>query len=154
MMISCPFCNSLISSYAQRCPKCQNNPSTASLNILKKQLIDEVRKESITPAQKLAFTKEGIENEMRKSTPKQTTNAQKTELFAIISFAAGLGGFLILPILFVPIGYIAAVVSYYRINENKQEWKGHGLRITGALLTTANILWLMYQFRIGFFSRE
>jgi len=76
---------------------------------------------------------------------------QKTDPFAIISFAAGLGGFLILPILFVPIGYISAIVSYYRLKENK-ELKGSGLRIIGVILTTVNIFWLMYQYKVGFFS--
>ncbi len=76
---------------------------------------------------------------------------QKTDPFATISFAAGLGGFLILPIIFVPVGYISAIVSYFRLKENK-ELKGGGLRIAGAILTTANIFWLMYQYKIGFFS--
>ncbi len=76
---------------------------------------------------------------------------QKTDPFAIISFAAGLGGFLILPILFVPIGYISGIVSYYRLKENK-ELKGKGLRIIGAILNSINILWLMFQYKIGPFS--
>lgn len=77
---------------------------------------------------------------------------QKTDPFAIICFAAGMGGFLILPILFVPIGYIAAIVSYYRLKKNK-ELKGNGLRIIGAILNVINTFWLMYQFNIGPFSQ-
>ncbi|MFT5283331.1 MAG: hypothetical protein ACI94Z_002174 [Yoonia sp.] len=76
---------------------------------------------------------------------------KKTDIAAVICFAAGLGGLLILPILFVPISYIAAIVSYYRLKENK-ELKGKGLRISGAILTSINILWLMYQYQFGFFS--
>ncbi|SEA56514.1 hypothetical protein SAMN05443667_105270 [Flavobacterium gillisiae] len=76
---------------------------------------------------------------------------QKTDPFAIISFAAGLGGFVILPIIFVPVGYIAAIVSYYRLKDNK-EMKGSTLRIIGGIFTTLNIFWLMYQYKIGFFS--
>jgi hypothetical protein len=75
---------------------------------------------------------------------------QKTDPFAIVTFAAGLGGFVILPILFIPIGYIASMLSYYRLKENK-ELKGNGLRISGAILTTVNILWFMYQFKLGIF---
>jgi hypothetical protein len=75
---------------------------------------------------------------------------QKTDPFAIVTFAAGLGGFVILPILFIPVGYIASMLSYYRLKENK-ELKGSGLRIFGAILTTINILWLMYQFKLGIF---
>lgn len=70
-----------------------------------------------------------------------------TDPFAIIAFASGIGGFVILPILFVPIGYISALVSYYRIKESNH-LKGESLRIIGAILTTINILWLMYQYKI------
>ncbi len=83
-----------------------------------------------------------------KKTKKKSTS---TDPFAIISFAAGLGGFIILPILFVPVGYIASIVSYYRLKENKK-LKGSGLRIIGAILTTANIFWLMYIYKIGIFN--
>ena len=76
---------------------------------------------------------------------------QKTDPFAIVAFAAGLGGFVILPILFIPIGYIASILSYYRLKENK-ELQGSGIRIVGSVLTTINILWLMYQFKIGVFN--
>lgn len=73
------------------------------------------------------------------------SDTRKTEPFAVISFAAGLGGFVLLPILFVPIGYIAALVSYFRLKEN-EEYKGKGWRLAGAILTSINILWLLYQF--------
>lgn len=72
-----------------------------------------------------------------------------TDIFAIIAFASGVGGFIILPILFIPVGYISALVSYYRIRENKN-LEGESIRIFGAILTTINILWLMYQYRIIF----
>jgi len=78
-------------------------------------------------------------------------NDRKTDPVAIVSFAAGLVGFIIMPIIFVPIGYIASIHSYYRLKENK-ELKGSELRIIGAILTTINILWLMYQYQIGFMS--
>jgi hypothetical protein len=70
---------------------------------------------------------------------------KKTDIAAVICFAAGLGGVLFLPILFAPISYIAAIVSYYRLKENK-ELKGNGLRISGAVLTSINIIWLLYVF--------
>lgn len=68
----------------------------------------------------------------------------KTDPFAIITFAAGIGGLLILPILFIPVGYICAIVSYYRMKEDKT-LKGNGLRITGAILNSVNILYLLYM---------
>ncbi len=74
-----------------------------------------------------------------------TETEQKTDPFAIISFASGLGGFLILPIVFVPIGFITSIVSYYRLKENK-ELKGNRLRITGALANAANLLWLIKDY--------
>jgi len=77
-------------------------------------------------------------------------NPKTTDPFAIICFASGMLGFFILPILLAAIGYISAIVSYYRLKENKN-LKGSGLRIIGAILTTINILWLMYVYEIGFF---
>jgi hypothetical protein len=74
---------------------------------------------------------------------------QKTDVFAIISLAAGAGGFIILPIIFAPIGFIASWVSYYRLKENK-ELKGNGLRIAGAILGGLNIAWLLHQYKIIF----
>jgi len=84
------------------------------------------------------------------------TNVKKSkgkpyDVFAVISLIAGIGGFLILPILFIPIGYIASIVSYYRLRDNKR-LQGGGFRVLGAILTTANIFWIMYQFKIGFFA--
>lgn len=105
--------------------------------------------------------KEKTNNELIKTTSKKVKHykeqsysvneiQQKTDPFAIVTFASGLGGFVILPILFIPIGYIASILSYYRLKENK-ELKGGGLRIFGAILTTINILWIMYQFKLGIF---
>lgn len=71
-------------------------------------------------------------------------NEEKTtDIFAIISFASGLGGFIILPILFIPIGFISNLVSYYRIRENSN-LKGETLRVIGAIATLLNIFWLWY----------
>lgn len=70
-----------------------------------------------------------------------------TDPFAVITFACGVGGFLIFPILFVPIGYISLMLSYYRIRENSK-LKGETLRIIGGILLTINILWLIYQYKI------
>jgi hypothetical protein len=92
---------------------------------------------------------EPAQNQDKKDTIRATQ--QKTDPFAIIAFAAGLGGFVVVPIFFVPVGYIAAIVSYYRLKEN-EELKGKGLRIVGAIFTTLNIFWLMYQYKIGVFA--
>jgi len=74
-----------------------------------------------------------------------------TDPFAIASFAAGLGGFLILPIIFIPIAYVTSIVSYYRMNQDKS-LGGTGFRVIGAILTTINIFWVMYTMKIGFFA--
>jgi len=79
------------------------------------------------------------------------TEKTSTDVFAIIAFAAGLGGFLILPILFVPIAYIACIISYFKMKQDKS-LGGVGFRTIGAVLTTINIFWLMYQFKVGFFA--
>ena len=68
----------------------------------------------------------------------------QTDPFAVATFAAGMGGLLILPILFIPVGYICAIVSYYKLKDNP-ELKGGGLRIAGAILTTLNILYLLFS---------
>ena len=78
-------------------------------------------------------------------------DSKKTEPFAITTFAAGLGGFVILPILFIPIGFIASIISYYKLKENKS-LKGKGLRFFGAILNAINLLYLMYQYQIGPFN--
>jgi len=56
-------------------------------------------------------------------------------------------GFWILPIVFTPICYICAIVSYYRLKENPN-LKGKGLRITGAILGAISMLYMFYQFGI------
>jgi hypothetical protein len=91
------------------------------------------------------------ENYAPESVSKQRTSQRKTDPFAAMSFAAGLGGFVILPILFVPIGYISSIVSYYRLKED-ESLSGRGLRLIGAILTTINLFWLMYVYQIGPFS--
>lgn len=78
---------------------------------------------------------------------------RKTEPFAIVAFASGIGGFVVLPILFIPVGFISSLISYYRLKENS-ELKGRGLRWIGAILTMLNILYLMYQFKVGIFAEK
>ena len=72
---------------------------------------------------------------------------QTTDIFAIIAFSTGMLGFWILPIVFTPICYISAIVSYYRLKENPQ-LKGKGLRLTGAILGMVSMLYMFYQFGI------
>lgn len=66
-----------------------------------------------------------------------------TDPFAIITFACGIGGFIILPILFVPMGIVFNFLSYYRLRENSH-LKGETLRIIGGIATILNLLWLWY----------
>lgn len=53
-------------------------------------------------------------------------------------------GLLILPILFIPVGYMCAIVSYYKLKDNP-ELQGGGLRNAGAILTTRNMLYLLFS---------
>ena len=76
---------------------------------------------------------------------------RKTDPFAVVTFAAGLGGLVLLPIIFVPVAYVTAIVSYYRLKENPM-LKGQGLRVTGAIFNTISLLYLMYQYKFGFFA--
>lgn len=79
-------------------------------------------------------------------------NLQKsTDIYAVITFATALLGFMFLPLLFVPICFIFSLVSYYRLKDNKN-LQGKGLRLVGALINSVNILYLMYTFEIGFFK--
>jgi len=147
-LIFCPNCGSQVSDKSELCIKC-GFAIQQRINIAKNPSLENVNTTTYS------LPNEDFKSEQHNNRVKPTTilneTQQKTDPFAIISFAAGLGGFLILPILFVPIGYIAAIVSYYRLKENK-ELKGSGLRIIGGILTSVNILWLMYQYEIGPFS--
>ncbi|MFV8366205.1 zinc-ribbon domain-containing protein [Flavobacterium sp. XS1P27] len=124
-LIYCPECGTQVSEHAEYCVKCAYPIKVRVNNNIKRNTVENNK--SIDDSEKT------------------------TDIFAIASFASGLGGFLILPILFVPIGYITSIISYYRLKENPK-LNGKGLRIIGAILTTLNIFWLMYTFKIGFFS--
>lgn len=79
-------------------------------------------------------------------------NLQKsTDIYAVITFATALLGFMFLPLLFVPICFIFSLVSYYRLKDNKN-LQGKGLRLMGALINAVNIIYLMYTFQIGIFK--
>lgn len=75
----------------------------------------------------------------------------KTDPYAILTFCTGLMGFMVLPLLFVPVCFIISILSYYRLKDNKS-LKGNGLRLTGALINSANILYLYYSFKTGEFN--
>jgi hypothetical protein len=83
------------------------------------------------------------------SQPSPTVRASEegtTDIFAIICFATGLAGLLILPLILAPISYVTALISYYRLKENPQ-LKGKGIRIAGGIFASISILWLLYNFR-------
>ena len=148
-IIFCPECGTQVSDKAEKCIKC-GFPLQQRVNISKMPSLERINTAPTSTPNEDFNTEQNNYNRVKPSTILNETE-QKTDPFAIISFAAGLGGFIILPILFVPIGYIAAIVSYYRLKENK-ELKGSVLRIIGAILTSINIIWLMYQYEIGPFS--
>ena len=75
----------------------------------------------------------------------------RTDPYAIVTFCTGLLGFMFLPLLFVPVCFIVSILSYYRLKDNKH-LKGKGLRITGAIINSINILYLYYSFKTGTFN--
>lgn len=76
-------------------------------------------------------------------------SAPKTDIFAVLCFATGIVGFFILPIIFTPMCYIAGIISHYRMKDNP-DLKGNGIRIVGALLGIASMVYLLFQF--GYFD--
>lgn len=74
-----------------------------------------------------------------------------TDIWAVVTFATALIGFMYLPLLFVPICFLSSIISYYRLKDN-QNLTGKGLRLTGAIINSINILYLMYTFDLGPFN--
>ncbi len=69
----------------------------------------------------------------------------KTDPFALIAFGCGVAGFWILPEIFAPIGLISGLVAARRFKENK-EIGGKIYRITGAILNSINIFYILYEY--------
>lgn len=122
---ACPMCGETILEAARKCKHCG-------------ELIDS---QSLVQANK-SKGKKGKGGDKRKTDP-----------LAIVCFATGMLSLLILPIVFAPICYITAIVSYYRLRENP-DLKGRWLRITGAICGALSILYLFYQFEIGPFANR
>jgi hypothetical protein len=76
---------------------------------------------------------------------------QQTDIFAILCFATGMISILLLPILFMPACYICGIVSYYRLKENPN-LKGQRLRVTGWILGSISLLYLLWIYQIGPFA--
>jgi len=62
-------------------------------------------------------------------------------------------GFWLLPILFVPAGYIFCIVSKYRLKENPQ-LKGRWLQLTAAILGIGEMLYLFHTLNVSPFSQQ
>ncbi len=75
--------------------------------------------------------------------PIAETDERKTDPFAIITLAAALGSWVFLPIIFVPVGWLSAIVSYYRLKENPN-LKGKGIRLAGAIILIPAMIYLFY----------
>ncbi|MDB4665923.1 hypothetical protein OAE86_00455 [Akkermansiaceae bacterium] len=69
----------------------------------------------------------------------------KTDIFAVITLASGVGSLIILPIIFVPICFICSLVSHTRLKENPN-LKGKGVRLVGAICGALGLLWLLWLF--------
>jgi hypothetical protein len=70
---------------------------------------------------------------------------QTTDIFAVLTFGSALLSLLILPIIFAPICYLCAIISYYRLKENPT-LKGSGLRLVGAIIGAFSMLYMLWQF--------
>lgn len=79
------------------------------------------------------------------ATVSQAPTTQTTDIFAILTFATGMLGIWFLPLVFTPICYLSAIISYYRIKEIPN-LKGKGLRIIGAILGAISMLYLFCIF--------
>ena len=83
----------------------------------------------------------------------ETTQApqmqQTTDIFAVLTFATAMLSLVILPIIFAPICYICAIVSYYRFKDNPN-LKGNGLRVTGAIIGGISMIFLIWT--LGMFQ--
>jgi len=84
-----------------------------------------------------------------KANNSEAVKLQTTDPFAVITLAAALASLFILPIIFVPIGWLSAIVSRVRLKENPN-LKGNGFQIAGAILLIPSMLWLFYD--LGFFG--
>ena len=73
---------------------------------------------------------------------------KRTDIFAIICFASGMFSLMLLPLVMVPICYVSAIISYYRLREDPN-LKGQWLRIVGAICGACSMLYLMWLFEIG-----
>lgn len=119
----CPYCGEEILAVAKKCKHCG-------------EFMD-----NHFPVSSMAKTKSN-NNDIIKT---------QTDIFALLCFATGMLGFFILPIIFTPICYISAIISYYRLKDNP-ELKGKWLRITGAMLGIISMLYLFYQ--LGYFDES
>jgi hypothetical protein len=68
----------------------------------------------------------------------------ETDVFAVLAFAMGLIGLLVLPILFSPLAIVFGMISYYRLKEN-EHLQGSGLRLVGAILGAVGLFYLLVQ---------
>lgn len=81
----------------------------------------------------------------------EDSEKKSTDMWAVVTFATALIGFMYLPLLFVPVCFISSFISYYRI-KNTPNLTGKGLRLTGAIINSVNILYLMYTLQVGPFN--
>jgi len=146
----CVACGEFKDSINAKCPSCNGESDWAVIpkDLNENEVVEFINKIKKTKSHFIpTYDKAGNVKYFKEIKAKKTS----TDPFAIASFAAGLGGFLILPIIFIPIAYVSSIVSYYRMNQDKS-LGGTGLRVIGVILTTINIFWVMYTMKIGFFA--
>ena len=86
-----------------------------------------------------------------KVVPRRTIVKRETDPFAIEAFFSGLIGLWIIPEILTPACAVCCIVSYHRLKSNPH-LKGHGWRISGAILGVINMIFLFWKYQIGMFA--
>ncbi len=128
-LIFCPECGTQVSEHAEKCVKCAYPISN--------------RKNNYSENNSNSYEN----NSHFQSASVESSKSNKTDIFAILTFATGIGGFIFFPIFFVPICFITSWVSWYKLKEDKN-LEGKNLRLIGTFLNAINIVWLQYTLHI------
>ena len=127
-LVFCPECGTQVSEHAQQCVKCAYPISERKNNSSNNSIDYDVNNHS-------------------QSTFIESSQSKQTDIFAILTFATGIGGFIFFPIFFVPICFITSWVSWYKMKDDKN-LDGKNLRLIGTFLNAINIAWLQYTLHI------
>ena len=145
-LIKCKECGGSVSDKAKTCPHCGCPVELLPPPILCPECGHEVTPKDIKcpncgcPSFRI-FSDSKIQ---RVDLNTNTTPIEKsTDIAAVICFGAAIVGSLILPIVFLPISFIANFISYYRLKDNPN-LKGGALRIFGVIIVAINFIYYIW----------